>query len=197
MLLSSEAPQVSPEKKEGCMNNLNTVLIEGQLTRDPELGNAPAQVQMCRLTLANNRYFKGKENEWVQDASYFTVYVYGKVATSCLTYLKKGRGVRIVGRLKQLTWQTKGMYSEKIIILAEHIEFQPAKKAEAMEEPEHIPGEINTKSSNLDELMETAKAAEAPVPDIIPDDVPQCEIDNGENPEGEVFEEDQGQAVNF
>ncbi len=179
------------------MNNLNTVLIEGQLTRDPDLGNAPAQVQMCRLSLANNRYYKGKEDKWVQDASYFTVFVYGKVATSCLTYLKKGRGVRIVGRLKQLTWQVKGMYSEKIIILAEHIEFQPAKKAEAMEEPEHIPGEINTRSSNLDELMETAKAAEAPIPDIIPDDVPQCEIENEENPEGEIFEDNQGEAVGF
>jgi single-strand DNA-binding protein len=186
------------------MNNLNTVLIEGQLTRDPELGNAPAQVQMCRLTLANNRYYKGKEDKWVQDASYFTVYVYGNVATSCLTYLKKGRGVRIVGRLKQLTRQVNGMYSEKIIILAEHIEFQPAKKAEAMEEPEHIPGEINTKSSNIEELMETAKAAEEPIPDIIPDDVPQCELEDEESPEtkaeadeGEIFEDDQGEAVGF
>ena len=102
------------------MNNLNTVLIEGLLTRDPELGNAPAQVQMCRLSLANNRYFRGKE-KWEQEASYFTVYVYGKVAGACLTYLKKGRGVRIVGRLKQLTWRTGGLQSEKIIILAEFL----------------------------------------------------------------------------
>ena len=193
------------------MNNLNTVLIEGLLTRDPELGNAPAQVQMCRLSLANNRYFRGKE-KWEQEASYFTVYVYGKVAGACLTYLKKGRGVRIVGRLKQLTWRTGGLQSEKIIILAEHIEFQPPKKTEQLKEAELAPGEFATRSSNLDELMEEHELAAsnetpsqepaAQIPDIIPADVPQCQMEDNENPETkadtndeESFDDNLGEAV--
>lgn len=196
------------------MNNLNTVLIEGLLTRDPELGNAPAQIQMCRLSLANNRYYKKREEKWTQEASYFTVHVYGKVAGACLKYLKKGRGVRIVGRLKQLTWHEGGIYTEKIIILAEHIEFQPPKKADQAKETENMPGEFSTRSSNLDELMEEEAAAvanEAPaqepaaqIPDIIPDDVPQCQMEDEENPEakaeendGENFDDNLGEAAGF
>lgn len=195
------------------MNNLNTVLIEGLLTRDPELGNAPAQVQMCRLSLANNRYFKVKEEKWTQDASYFTVYVYGKVAGACLKYLKKGRGVRIVGRLKQITWHEGGIYSEKIIILAEHIEFQPPKKTEPLKEPEHVPGEFVTRTSNLDELVDkpedaaTAIPAEEPaaqITDIAQNDIPQCDMEDEENPQteseaddGEMFDEKPDEAACF
>lgn len=187
------------------MNNLNTVLIEGLLTRDPELGNAPAQIQMCRLSLANNRYYKKREEKWTQEASYFTVHVYGKVAGACLKYLKKGRGVRIVGRLKQLTWHEGGIYSEKIIILAEHIEFQPPKKAEQQKEVELVSGEFSTRSSNLDELIESETPAQEPaaqIPDIVPDDVPQCQMEDNENPEakaeandGESFDDSLDEAV--
>ena len=173
------------------MNNLNTVLIEGKLTRNPEIGVAPAQTQMCRLSVANNRYFLGKDGKWVQDTSYFTVYVYGNVAAACLARLKKGRGVRIVGRLKQLSKSEGGIKMEKILILAEHIEFQPEKKNEELREPEREPGEIITKAdlssmedSPADASMPETPAAEDPVsqtPKEEPSDVPECTIGSGED----------------
>ena len=117
--------------------------------------------------------------------------------------------MRIVGRLKQLTWHSGGIPAEKVIILAEHIEFQPAKKPEEIKEPDHVPGEIYTRSSNIDELEEASQTvtteipAEEPaaqIPEIAQDDVPQCEMEDEENPEtkgetddGEIFlDEDLG-----
>jgi single-strand DNA-binding protein len=40
--------------------------------------------------------------------------------------LKKGRGVRVVGRLKQDRWTSpKGQPRSKVSIVAEHVEFKP------------------------------------------------------------------------
>ena len=170
------------------MNNLNTVLIEGKLTRDPELGNGPAQTPQCRLSVANNRYFLNRDGKWIQDSSFFTVFVYGNVATACLTRLKKGRGVRIVGRLKQFTRIEAGLRSEKICILAEHIEFQPEKRNEPFKEPEREPGEINTRAdlSQLDDVPADNDPAE-----IVPDEGDyQTSVPN-EEPETGISKEDE------
>ncbi len=170
------------------MNNLNTVLIEGQLTRDPSLSPTPAQTQMCRLSIANNRYHLDKNGKWVQEPSYFTVHVYGNVAGACVTYLKKGRGVRIVGRLKQFSWLDQGFKREKVYILAEHIEFQPSKKSEPLKEPEREPGEFITKA-NLHEIEdypeETPASVPNPEPSDLPVDVPDCTIE-GQEAEAEI-----------
>ena len=136
------------------MNNLNTVLMEGTLIRDPERSNQVTGSSQCRLSLANNRYYNGKNEKWVHDASFFTVWVFGPVAESCLTYLRKGRGIRVVGRLKQFRYTSAGFSREKVAILAEHIEFQPQKKVEdpAAAEVPRIPGEMTTRADSSIEL---------------------------------------------
>ncbi len=148
------------------MNNLNTVLMEGTLIRDPERSNQVTGSSQCRLSLANNRYYFGRNGKWVQDASFFTVWVSGPVAESCLKFLKKGRGIRIVGRLKQIRYSMGGFSREKVAILAEHIEFQPVKKTDESEntEPTRIPGELQTRSDSSIALEERT-AAEVPAPE--------------------------------
>jgi single-strand DNA-binding protein len=42
----------------GNMNNLNSILIEGNLVRDPLLRSTPKGTQVCTFTLASNRFFK-------------------------------------------------------------------------------------------------------------------------------------------
>jgi single-strand DNA-binding protein len=47
----------------------------------------------------------------------------------CGEYLKKGRGVRVVGRLKQDRWTSpEGQGRSKVSIVAEHVEFKPQLK---------------------------------------------------------------------
>lgn len=141
------------------MNNLNTVLMEGTLVRDPERSNQAEGSSTCKLALANNRYFIGKTGKWEQDASFFSIYVFGPVAEACLRILKKGRGIRIVGRLKQLRFTVAGLSREKVAILAEHIEFQPERKTEEKEipVPEKEPGIIETKADSSLEMEDTVE----------------------------------------
>jgi single-strand DNA-binding protein len=50
---------------------------------------------------------------------------WGTLAENCSKYLHKGRGVRVVGRLRQDRWQDDQENTrERYIIVAEHVEFQ-------------------------------------------------------------------------
>lgn len=112
------------------MNNLNSVLLEGNLVRDPELSYTAKGTAVCKFTLASNRSFKQGE-ETVKEVSFFDVTVWSRQAEVCNEYLKKGRGVRVVGALKQDRWtDTEGNVHSKVFIVADHVEFQPKKKEE-------------------------------------------------------------------
>ena len=107
------------------MNNLNSILIEGNLVRDPELKYTPKGAAVCSFALASNRYFK-QDEETQKEVSYFDVTTWSRLAEVCGEYLKKGRGVRVVGRLKQDRWTSpEGQARSKIEIVAEHVEFKP------------------------------------------------------------------------
>ncbi len=85
------------------MNNLNSILIEGNLVRDPELAYTQKGTAVCKFSVASNRFFK-QEEEMQKEVSFFEVSTWARLAEVCGEYLKKGRGVRVVGRLKQDRW---------------------------------------------------------------------------------------------
>jgi single-strand DNA-binding protein len=43
------------------MNNLNAVLIEGNLVRDPEIRHTSKGTALCTFAIASNRFFKQDE----------------------------------------------------------------------------------------------------------------------------------------
>ena len=113
------------------MNNLNSVLLEGNLCRDPDLRFTPKGTPVCTLVVASNRSYKVEE-ERQEEVSFIETTAWGKLATVCSDYLKKGRGVRVVGRLKQDRWQDgDGNARSKVMIVAEHVEFQPQRRTDA------------------------------------------------------------------
>jgi len=112
------------------MNNLNSILIEGNLVRDPELSYTPKGTAVCKFSVACNRQWK-QDDEIQKEVSFFDVSAWTRLAEVCGEYLKKGRGVRVVGRLKQDRWtDPEGKPHSRVEIIAEHVEFKPQKKAE-------------------------------------------------------------------
>jgi single-strand DNA-binding protein len=110
------------------MNSLNSILVEGNLVRDPATKTLPSGNQVCDFTLATNRYYKAGEQGLEEEVSYFDVEAWSRLGTTCAQYLKKGRGVRVVGRLKQDRWMDpEGKQKAKVKIVAEHVEFSPKK----------------------------------------------------------------------
>ncbi len=102
------------------------VVIEGNLVRNPErveLGENASEI--TKYTIAVNRFFRDAKVEAVEKVMFFTIQTWGALAKSWLTYLNKGRGVRVVGRLGQERWTDKdGGNRERIILVAGHVEFR-------------------------------------------------------------------------
>ena len=101
------------------MNNLNSVLIEGFVVSDPELSYTDKGDAACKFKVESHRSYKAEE-KLAEEVNYFDISTHIRLAEVCAEYLKKGRGVRVVGRLKQ--------DGEKILIEAEHVEFKPQKE---------------------------------------------------------------------
>jgi single-strand DNA-binding protein len=106
-------------------STLNSILIDGNLTRDPELKTTPKGTKVCKFGLASNRFYELNE-ERVQEVSFFDVESWARLGEACAEHLKKGRGVRVIGRLKQDRWQNEeGQNRSRVKIVAEHIVFKP------------------------------------------------------------------------
>jgi len=119
------------------MNQLNSLILEGNLVRDAVLAEPAPGFKKCSFTMGVNRFYKNKKNEDVNEASFFDVEAYGNMAEYCGEKAKKGRGVRVVGRLKQDTWKDPdGKFASRVYVVAEHIEYKPIKKADAEEAAE-------------------------------------------------------------
>jgi single-strand DNA-binding protein len=107
------------------MNNLNSVLLEGNLVRDPVLKQTTAGAMVCTFTIASNRYLK-RDGGFEKETAYVDAEAWGKLAECCDNLGHKGRGVRVVGRLKQDRWTgNDGVNHSRLIIAAEHVEFRP------------------------------------------------------------------------
>ena len=118
------------------MNNLNSIILEGNLTRDPVMDKTPKGTAVCHFTVASNRYYKS-EGERQEEVGFFDVEVWSRLAETCSEYLMKGRGVRVVGRLKQDRWSSaEGEPRSRIHIVGEHVEFRARPKTEGAADAE-------------------------------------------------------------
>jgi single-strand DNA-binding protein len=119
------------------MNQLNSVLIEGNATRDAELKYTNSGTAICKLSVAVNRYYKSGDG-LEKEVSFFDVDTFGKLAERCAGKCRKGDAVRVVGRLKQNRWNASdGTARSQVIIVAEHVEFRP--KANGQDEQPSAP----------------------------------------------------------
>jgi single-strand DNA-binding protein len=89
---------------------------------------------VCNFSIESVRYFKDKDEGGIKkETSFFDIQAEGKLAELCYSQAKKGRGLRVVGRLKQERWQgADGKSTSKIYIVAEHVEH----RSEIVRDPE-------------------------------------------------------------
>ena len=99
------------------MYDTNIVILVGRLIKDAELSQTQSGKTMCKFCIASN---KGKDN-----ASFFNVVTWEKLAQTCGQWLKKGKQVIVTGRLEQTKWQDKqtGQNRTAIHITANNVQF--------------------------------------------------------------------------
>jgi single-strand DNA-binding protein len=128
------------------MNNINRVVITGNLTADPELRSTPSGTPVCNLRIACNTRRK-EDAEWVDKPNYFNITVWGAQGENVARYLTKGRPVAVDGRLEWREWEAQdGSKRQAVDIIADSVQF--------------LNGGNGTASADEDsELMETGAAA--------------------------------------
>ena len=111
---------------------LNSVMLIGRLTADPELRYTQKGTPMCNFRIANSRRWKNRETGEPQEERLFiNVVAWRRQAELANDFLKKGSAVLIEGNLQSRQWEnTKGEKRTTIEIVARKIEFLDAQQRE-------------------------------------------------------------------
>jgi single-strand DNA-binding protein len=123
------------------MNNLNKVILIGNLTRDPEVRQTPKGTSVADLALAVSRRVPGEGGERREETTYVDVVLWNKQAELAGEFLHKGRAVYVEGRLQLESWEDRktGEKRQKMRVVGERMEFADApagaEKQEGAREP--------------------------------------------------------------
>ena len=101
---------------------MNSVVLIGRLTRDPELSYTPNnQTAVCHFTLAVDRPRRNGEDA---GADFIRITVWGKQAENCDKYIAKGRQVAVLGRIQTGSYKNRdGVTVNTTEVVAERVEF--------------------------------------------------------------------------
>lgn len=147
---------------------INTVILYGNLTRDPELRALPSGMNVCSFSIATNRTFTGKDGKKQEQVDFHNIVVFGRQADNVAQYMKKGSGVFIEGRLQSRSWEKDGQKQYRTEVVADRVQFGPrtgggAPGAERASAP---------RGKEKDEGNAGGAGIEYPKDDINPEDIP-------------------------
>lgn len=112
--------------QKGKKSDLNNVLIEGVLTEDAKIRHVPKTGRAACTFMIMSRRYHMEDNNLTCEVSHIDIEAWDKVAENAKGKALKGRGVRVVGMLKE-AGQTgaDGKPVSRLGIVAEHIEYRP------------------------------------------------------------------------
>ena len=107
------------------MASFNKVILMGNLTRDPEVRQAPSGAKVADLGLAVSETWRDKATGQSKEVTCFVdVVVWDKLAELCQQYLAKGRPVLVEGRLQMDEWKNQqGEKRSKLRVRADTVKF--------------------------------------------------------------------------
>lgn len=110
------------------MTNLNSVIVQGNLTKDAIDDMKRSQngdVAFGSFTLAVNRSYK-EGDEWKDKTSFIKVKGFGKGYENACKHMTKGSSATIEGHLEQESWEKDGQKRSEIVVIAD--KFYPTYK---------------------------------------------------------------------
>lgn len=157
------------------MADVNHVILIGRLTRDAELKYTANGQAVCKFSLAINRRRKNGD-QWVDEANFFDVVLWGRSGEAINQYLTKGKQVAVEGELRQDRWEQDGQNRSKIEIMANNVQLlgggaqgSNPSFGGASGEGEGMPRESRAPYANRNPQ---AASQQAPAEDSFTDDIP-------------------------
>ena len=104
---------------------LNSVIMMGRLTDNPELRQTPSGRSVCSFTIAVDRTFKSADGE--RQTDFFDVVAWGSTADFVSKYFTKGQLVAVQGRMETRSYEDRnGVRRKAFNIVAENVQPAPA-----------------------------------------------------------------------
>lgn len=105
---------------------MNSIIITGRITHDIELKTSAAGTEYANFSVAVDRRRKDKDGN--KQTDFFKVSVFGKTAVFCSTYMHRGDGVNVQGRMESDKYTDKdGVDRVGWTLMAENVEFPHGK----------------------------------------------------------------------
>ena len=106
------------------MPDINSVIIVGNLIKDPTFRTTTSGVPVANFMIASNRKFKDNSGLIKEDVCFIGIVAWYKLAESCRDNLQKGSAILVEGELQSRTFRTDDGFNRSIIeIKARRIQF--------------------------------------------------------------------------
>lgn len=138
------------------MADVNHVILIGRLTRDAEIKYTSGGTAVSKFSIAVNKKRKQGE-EWIEEANFFDVVLWGRAAEALNQYLVKGKQVAVEGELHQNRWEKDGQTHSKVEINANNVQL--------------LGGSSNGQTGSNPAEKKSAPKTDGTPPDF-PDDIP-------------------------
>lgn len=115
------------------MADLSIAVLVGRLTRDAELKYTNSGQAICHFSVATSTK-KKKGSEWVDEASFWDVDLWGKQGESLNQYLVKGKLVGVEGSMHQDRWEQDGQPRMKVVVNANSVSLLSGGQHEGQQE---------------------------------------------------------------
>jgi single-strand DNA-binding protein len=101
----------------------NTIVLSGNLTRDPELKFLDNGTALASFGIAVNRRWPDAQGEWQEEAHFFDVTAWRELGENVAETLRQGDRVIIEGRLQYRNWEDKdtGEKRSKVDVVADEV----------------------------------------------------------------------------
>lgn len=117
---------------------LNSCVLMGRLTADPELRTTQSGKSVASFSLAVDRDF---QQSGEKQADFISVVAWGKTAEFIDKYFCKGRMIAVVGRIQTRTYTDKDGNKRKAVeVVADKVSFTGEKAEPSEHEPSRIEG---------------------------------------------------------
>ncbi len=104
--------------------NINKLVLAGRLTRDVDLRATQSGTMVARIGVAVNRKKKDGHGNWVDDATFVNVTMFGKRAEAFAKYHQRGSACCFPNaRLAFNSWEKDGEKRSELYVVAEDWEF--------------------------------------------------------------------------
>ena len=139
---------------------MNLVVLNGRLTRDPELKFGQSGKAYSRFSIAVDRPFQSSSDKNSQTADFINCVAFGKTAEFIGEYFRKGRKILLNGRLQMSQYESEGKKITTYVVIADSVEFGEAKASSGSTDTGH------SASKSTNNVIETPTFEETSSDDI-------------------------------